>query len=127
MTTHRLTIDLVTERPSDGAFILLLVEEGPWGTDETELQLRRIQDRLYNCVDAAVDGHLAGKYPDSRGKAVVIRLDCYDIPDRPVREFIKRFAESIENSEEVQRDLIAHGFVRSLAFEYSRRTVEGRG
>jgi hypothetical protein len=75
MTTRRLTIDLVTDRPTDGAFILVLVEEGPWDPDETDVQLRRIQDRLYDCVDAAVDGHLAGKYPDSRGKPVVIRLD----------------------------------------------------
>lgn len=123
MSTHRLTIDLVTQRPSDGAFILVLVEEGPWGPDAVEGQLRRIQDRLHDCVDVAVDGHLAAKYPDSHGKAVVIRLDCYDTPDKPVRAFMKRFVESIANSEEVQRDLIAQGFVTSLGFEYNRRTL----
>lgn len=127
MTTRRLTIDLVTERPSDGAFVLVLVEEAPWSSDATEEQLRRIQDRLYDCVDAAVDGHLAGKYPDSRGRPVVVRLDCYDTPDQPVRDFMKRFAEAVANSEEVQRDLVAHGFVQSLGFEYNRRTLEGRG
>src|SRR5262245_50880225 len=127
MTTRRLTIDLVTERPSDGAFILVLVEEGPWGPDEAEGQLGRIQDRLYDCVDAAVDGHLARKYPDSRGKPVVIRLDCYDTPDRPVRDFMKRFAEAIATSEEIQRDLAAQGFVQSIGFEYNRRTLKGRG
>src|SRR5713226_1754799 len=116
MTTRRLTIDLVTERPSDGAFILILVEEGPWKAGETQVQLRRIQDRLYDCVDAAVDGHLAAKYPDSHGRPVVIQLDCYDTPDRPVREFMKRFASSIANSEEVQGDLAAQGFVASIGF-----------
>src|SRR5262245_65995942 len=115
MTTRRLTIDLVTERPSDGAFILVLVEEGPWGPDEAEGQLGRIQDRLYDCVDTAVDGHLAAKYPDSRGKPVVIRVDYHDTPDQPLRDFIERFAEHIVKSEEVQRDLASQGFVQSLS------------
>jgi hypothetical protein len=124
MTTHPLTIDLVTERP-DGAYVLVLVEHGPWALDATQAHLRRIQDRLYDCVDAAVDGHLAGKYPDSRGRPVVIRLDCFDTPDGPVRDFMERFGEAIANSEQVLRDLTAQGFVRSLGFEYNRRTLGG--
>lgn len=78
-------------------------------------------------MDAAVDGHLAGKYPDSRGKPIVVRLDCYDTPDGPVRDFMKRFAEAIANSEEVQGDLVTKGFVQSLGFEYNRRTLKGGG
>lgn len=125
MATHQLTIDLVTERPSDGSFILVLVEEGPWKTAEIPAHLQRIQARLYDCVDAAIDGHLVKKYPDSRGKPVVIRLNCFDTPNTSVRELITRFAESIRESEEVQRDLIAQGFVSSLSFEYkSRRSAE---
>jgi uncharacterized protein DUF6572 len=126
MTTRRVTIDLVTERPSDGAFILVLVEEGPWA-DETDGHLQRIQGRLYDCVDAAVHGHLAARYPESRGKPAVIRLNCYDTPDRPVREFMKRFAECIAESEEVQRDMAAQRFVQSLVFEYNWRTLENGG
>ena len=125
MSTHSVTIDLVTERPSDGAFILVLVEEGPWADDDVPAQLRRIQERLYDCVDAAVDGHLAQRYPDSRGKPAVIRLDCYDIPDSPMRKFVTGFAESIRDSQEVQRDLLAQGFVKSLGFEYNNRRLPG--
>jgi hypothetical protein len=123
---RRFTVDLITNRPSDGAFILVLVEEGPWDADETELQLRRLQDRLYDCVDTAIDGHLAAKYPDSRGKPVVIRVDCYDTPDQPLRDFIERFSEHIVKSEEVQRDLASQGFVRSLSVEYNRPIAEGQ-
>ena len=127
MTIRRLTIDLVTERPSDGAFILVLIEEGPWDPAETEAQLRRIQDRLYDCIDAAVDGHLVAQYPDSCGKPVVIRLDCYDTPGQPVRDFMTRFAEAIANSEEIQRDLVDQGFVQSIGFEFNQRTLKESG
>jgi hypothetical protein len=124
MTTRQLTVNLVTERPSDGAFIMVLVEEGPWSVDETEINLRRIQDRLYDCVDAAVDGHFAAKFPDSLNKPVVVRLDCYDTPDKPVRDFIKRFADGIANSKDLQLDLLNQGFVTSIHFEYNWRTLE---
>jgi hypothetical protein len=126
MTTRRLTIDLVTERPSDGAWILVLVEEGPWEPDGFHVQLRRIQDRLNGCVDAAVDGHLVARYPDSKGKPVVIRLECYDTPDEPIRDFLARFAKNIASSEEVQVGITTQGFVTSVTFEYHWRTLEGR-
>jgi len=124
MPTHPLTIDLVTQRPADGAYVLVSVEAGPWQTDNVQTELRRIQDRLYDCVDAAVDGHLAAKYPESRGKPVVIRLDCYDTPDKPVSDFMKRFAESIARSHEIQRDVVGQGWVASLGFEYNWRMLE---
>jgi hypothetical protein len=125
MTTRRLVIDLITERPSDGAFVLVLVEEGPWELSQTESQLRRIQDRLYDCVDAAVDGHVARLYPESRMRPFVIRLDCYDTPDQPARDFVARFAEAIAASEEINRDMASQGFVRSLQFEVNCRTKAG--
>lgn len=50
-------VDLITERP-DGTFVMYLVEQGPWTSEPTD-HLRRIQDRLYDYFDVAVDGHLA--------------------------------------------------------------------
>ena len=125
MSTHSVTIDLVTERPSDGAFVLVLVEEGPWAAADVPAQLHRIQERLNDCVDVAVDGHLAQRYPDSHRKPAVIRLECYDLPDSPVRMLVTRFAESIRDSQEVQRDLLAQGFVKSLDFEYNNQRRPG--
>jgi hypothetical protein len=122
--THQLTIDLITKRP-DGAVVLVLVEQGPWDSCEIVAQLRRVQDRLYDCVDAAIDGHLAVKYPDSQGRPVVIRLDCYDTPDQDVCDFIQRFSEHVTNSDEIQRGMAAQGFVQSLEFEYNWRPLNG--
>jgi len=123
MSAHGLTIDLITERPADGAFVLILIEEGPWDPDQIESHLQRIQDRLYDCIDAAIDGHLAAKYPKSTGKPVIIRLDCYDTPDETIANFMRRFAESISGSHDVQRDLAVGRFVKSLSVEHNWRPL----
>ena len=46
------TIDAVA-RDRNGAYIVLLVEQGPWAESELNDHLRRLQDRLFNCVDAS--------------------------------------------------------------------------
>jgi hypothetical protein len=84
---HQVKIDLVTEHPETGVFAVILVEAGPWAPGTEERELRRIQERLYDCVDVAVDGHLAAKYPDSRGRPIRIQLDTYDIPEELLRPF----------------------------------------
>ena len=71
------TIDLITETSETGEFALILVEDGPWPEDDTEWTrcLSRIQSRIYDAVDVAIDGHLAAKYPDSKGRAVRVQID----------------------------------------------------
>ena len=124
MAEHEVKIDVIGEMP-DGSWVMILVEEGPWPDDEITSNLRRIQERFHNCVDVAVDGHLARLYPKSKGKPAVVRLDCYDTPDAPVREFVHRFAAHIHDAAEIQRDLRAKRFVASLRFEYSWDTLQG--
>ena len=122
---HRVKIDLVTEHPETGVFAIILVETGPWppGTEARELQ--RIQERLYDCVDVAVDGHLAAKYPDSRGRAIRIQLDTYDIPEQAIRPFFERFAKHVDTWSEVQQEIQAKQNVKSITFEYNPRVIEG--
>ena len=50
-----------------------------------------MQDRLYNCVDVALDGGLWRLYPDSFGKPVAVRLDCYNVPELAIRGFFHGF------------------------------------
>ena len=122
MDDHEVKLDLLGEMP-DGSFVMVLVEEGPWGDDELLPNLRRVQQRFYNCVDLAIDGQLAKLYPESKGKPAVVRLDCYDTPDAPVREFVDRFAAYVRDAADIQRDLKSKGFVASLRFEYSWDTL----
>jgi hypothetical protein len=122
---HKVKIDLVTEHPETGVFAIILVETGPWTPGSEERELSRIQERLYNCVDVAVDGHLAAKYPDSRGRPVRIQLDTYDIPDSLVRPFFERFANHVATWAEIQQEILAKQNVKSLTFEYNPRTIDG--
>jgi hypothetical protein len=118
-------IDLVTEHPQTGRFSIVLVETGPWQSGAEEDQLRRLQARLYDCVDVAVDGQLAAKYPASRGRPVRIQLDTYDLPEAIVRPFFDEFADHIASWAEVQDQIRSQQHVQSLEFGYNPRFIDG--
>ncbi len=84
------TVDFVARGDSPGEWRMVLVEEGPWA-GAVEQHLRKLQDRLYGCIDAALDGELAAKFPDSLGARVIIEVDCYNLPQAEVHEFFQRF------------------------------------
>lgn len=113
----QVTVDFVA-RSSDGAsWSMVLVEQGPWGNVQVEPNLRRLQDRLYGCVDAALDGKLAEQFPESTGKAVAIRLDAYNVPELPVREFFERFSQQVLHLPEYAAALKASTIVSRITFE----------
>jgi hypothetical protein len=53
------TIDFVAFDDERDACLLVLVEEGPW-TGSVEDHLRALQDRLYGCLETALDYMLQG-------------------------------------------------------------------
>jgi len=118
-------IDLITEHPETGVFALILVETGPWTPGTEDAELRRIQNRLYSCVDVAIDGHLANTYPKSKGRPVRIQLDTYDISEALVRPFFDSFADHVGTWPEIQQAIQAKRYVTSLAFEYNARVIDG--
>lgn len=93
------TIDFVTADP----WQMVLVEEGPW--EDVAANLRRLQDRLYGCVDAALDGSLAERFPESTGAKVVIRLDGYNLPMPDSWDFFQRFSAEVLEIEDYKRAL----------------------
>ena len=104
-------------RGSDGAsWSMVRVEQGPW-SGELETSLRRLQDRLYTCIDSALDGKLAAQFPESIGKPVLIRLDGYNLPERPVREFFERFSASALQTPDYAAALKSSAIVPSISFE----------
>lgn len=109
-------VDFVARGNSPGEWRMVLVEQGPW-QPPIEDQLRRIQNRMYGCVDAALDGGLAEKFPESRGKRVVVQLDCYDVPKEEVQEFFQRFASGIFVEDGYRTALEQSRFVNSIGFE----------
>ena len=95
---------------------MVLVESGPW-CGPMDLHLRNLQERLYGCVDAALDGQLAEQFPDSAGKSVVIQLDCYDLPKSEVQAFFTAFVEGVFSIADYRVALAENRFVKGISFD----------
>ncbi len=89
----QVTVDFVAFDETLDACVMALVEE-PW-TGPSESHLRALQDRLYGCLEAALDGQLADQFPDSLGRKLIIRVDCYDVDRDKLDDFIARFSEGV--------------------------------
>lgn len=112
------TVDFVAKGDSPDEWRMVLVEEGPWSSSIDE-QLHRIQERMYGCIDAALDGQLAESFPESKGKRVIVQLDCYNVPRDKVEEFFQRFSSGVFELEDYRQALEDNEFVRDMGFEIS--------
>jgi hypothetical protein len=115
---HTTVIDFVAKGDSPDEWKLVLVEEGPWH-DPISAQLRRVQERLYECIDATLDGQLAERFPESNGKKIIIRLDCYNLPKQEVTEFFNNFSKGVFSAGDYQEAIKQNDFVRDISFEVS--------
>ncbi|MGH1556991.1 DUF6572 domain-containing protein [Caulobacter segnis] len=95
------TVNFIAFDKARDAYLMVLVEEN-W-TREAEDHLRALQDRMFGCLEAALDGQLAEQFPESIGKTIVVRIDCYDVPQREVDEFVTRFAAGVLDSPDFSR------------------------
>jgi hypothetical protein len=111
---HTTVVDFVARGRSEEEWELVLVEEGPWSKDILEDQLKRVQGRLYGSVDAALDGQVADRFPESLGKKIVIQLDCYNLPRAEVEEFFARFSKGALQGPDYQKALRNSKFVRGI-------------
>jgi len=93
MTQQDFVADIVARDEMLNEWRLVLVEEGPW--DDTTRELLRLQDRLYNSLDAILDGELAAKYPETKHARIVIQVDCFGVPEKEVSAFFGRFSEGV--------------------------------
>ncbi len=103
---------------------LMVLVKGPW-SGSTEEHLRALQDRMYGCLEAALDGQLARQFPDAMGKPVVVQIDCYDVPRSEVDEFVTRFAHGIGTLPDYAAG--ASPYVTEFRFEVNHDTVATEG
>jgi hypothetical protein len=99
---------------------LMVLVETAW-TGRTDEHLRALQARLYGCLDAALDGQLAAQFPASSGKAVIVRIDCYDVPRDEMDEFMSRFTSGVAALPDYSVD--GSPFVREFRFEVNHDTL----
>lgn len=116
MTDSITVVDFVAKGESPDEWKLVLVEQGPWH-HPVDSALKRLQDRLYGCLDAVLDGQVAEKFPESKGKKVIVRLDCYNVPREPVSIFFHDFASGVLLIPDYRDALEKSTFVREFGFE----------
>jgi hypothetical protein len=109
-------IDFVAKDPSANVWRMVMVEQGPW-QGPLEQHLQKLQEKLYNYVDAAIDGELARNFPESTGKDIIIQVDFYDVPEDSVRTFFCNFADGVFRITEYKKALSSSRFVNKLEFE----------
>jgi hypothetical protein len=108
------TIDFVAFEDERDACLLVLVEQGPW-TGPVEDHLRALQDRLYGCLEAALDGQVAERFPKAAGKNVIVRVDCYGVPRDEVEAFMEQFSSGVREMADYSPS--SSRWVRSFEFE----------
>lgn len=101
---------------------MVLVEQGPWRESVAD-ELARLQNRLYECIDAALDGQLAEKFPETRGAKVIIRLDAYNVPADEVRDFFARFSDGVFKTPDYKAALRNSTFVQDISFELNLDSI----
>jgi hypothetical protein len=117
------TVDFVARGADASSWHLVLVEQGPWPATDITSELRRVQDRLYGCLDAALDGKVAERFPDSAGQRITIRLDAYDLPEVEVRGFFSAFANRVLKTPDYATALAGSRWVSGFEFELSLRKL----
>ena len=71
------TIDVVAQ-DADGHYLVVMVEDRPWGADAAQpVQLR---DKINAYTGFILDGELSRHYPETAGQPVCIQLDCVQHP-----------------------------------------------
>ena len=113
---QKTVVDFIARGDTPDQWKMVLVEQGPWSGSVND-HLRRIQDRLYGCIDAALDGKLAAIFPESHGKNVVLQLDCYNVPRAVVEDFFDRFSAVVFTTDDYRKALECSEFVRNMKFE----------
>jgi len=120
--TRKTLVDFVARGETPDEYRLVLVETGPWD-DELSSVLRRIQDRLYGCLDASLEGDVANKFPGSSGKHIVIELDCYDASKDEAWDFFRRFAAGVLKQPSYAGMLENNSFVTGVSFRTNLDTT----
>ena len=65
------TVDFIAFDDDEDACMMVLVEEGPWSLPIDD-HLQALQDRLYGCLEAALDGQLAEQFPKAANKKIIV-------------------------------------------------------
>lgn len=113
---QKLTVDVVAFDPVRDQYTLHLVEAEhlPDEANERHARLKAIQERIFNAFDAAVDGHVAGQYPETLGQTIRIQVDCPFGADDDIELLVHRVADYLSTADEYVTAAKKSTYVRTV-------------
>lgn len=86
-------IDLVAQ-DADGAYMLVMVEDRPWGADPD--QTAQLREKFNTYANYILDGSLAEHFPQTAGEPILIRLDACQPPPEEIAALIEYTTEALD-------------------------------
>lgn len=117
---RRFKADLITYHQDTGVWAIYLIDEEAWSADADE-HLRAIQSRVYDALDAILDGHVAAKYPASLGRRFRVQVDLYGDAPASVERLAAGFNELLASDHEYAIALRGSSYVDGLEVQVNRR------
>lgn len=90
---HAHVIDIVADDAKTGEAVLIMLEPRPW--ESSEARLFQLQEKINAYLSFALDGEMAESYPALVGKPLRLQIDCVDMPDAKIVEFLSVVREQI--------------------------------
>lgn len=115
VTPHSFVVDFVVKGDSSDVMKMVLVEEGDWA--DTDDRLHSLQQRMYDCIDAAIDGQLFKLFPETKGKKIIISVDFYNAPYEKVSDFFEQFSQNVLLIPAYSQALKSSAFIKGIGFE----------
>ncbi|MDQ8183418.1 hypothetical protein [Pelagicoccus sp. SDUM812005] len=97
--------------------ILKIIEYGPWTENRFDLEYERFQERVYNTVLYATEGYLLKKEPKAKGKKVIVRVECSDLPMEEVTEALNGIDATFQKGGDNHSYLVENENISGLEFE----------
>ncbi len=87
-------IDALGIEESSGRVILVIRQDMPWEGSAAQLYL--LQEKLNAYLSFALDGEMAGAYPDFAERPIGLRIDCATPPDAPTLHLLGHVRRQLE-------------------------------
>lgn len=101
----------------------MLTAVGPW--HDVPRELLKLQECLYDNLDAVLDGQVTATFPALKGCKIVIRVVCVDAPEKDVRAFFERFTAGIFQQDDYRKARDKHEHASDIGFSITfERTLE---
>ena len=120
------TVDMLTQDPDTGEFVVYLNEDGPWPADDQGWAdvLHRIQERIFDAIHLVLDGAVAEKFPQLKGSKGRVQVHCPSGVPSPIKELV--VTDTVQHDPNTMPPKVTELSVAALLGEAVQRIHEER-